>query len=124
MDARDEIDRILGDEPVVRPGPDFAARVMREVRSEARGPETEPLAFPWHRFLPGFLTAVTLSLATFMLVGWAADAGLDLPDADRVLAILGSTSVLGVGGGLAAAAGSLLAAWLLSRPGMGRRPGF
>lgn len=121
MDERDEIDRILGNERVIAPSADFTSRVMREVREEAERLQSEPLAFPWHRFLPGFLTATTLCLATFMVVGWAASAGVDLRISGRVLDAAASATGVGVLLAVVTVVGSGLIAWLLARPAP-RRP--
>lgn len=111
-----EIDRILSTEPVIEPRAGFAARVMRDVRLEA-DLRTEPLPFPWRRFLPGFLTAVGLGLATFVVMSRAAAAGVEVFDAAAF-----TRSLVGpVGQGLAivvvSTGGSLLAAWLGARQG-------
>lgn len=79
MEPHNEIDRILSEEGIVRPSSDFAARVMRQVRSEAASPE--PIEFPWRRFLPGMLTSLSLVIGTFMVMGWLnAGAGGDGTD--------------------------------------------
>ena len=48
-----ELDRILANEEELQPMTGFSTRVMRAVREEATA--TPPIAFPWARFLPGFL---------------------------------------------------------------------
>lgn len=121
MSDRDEIDQALAREPIVAVSPGFAARVMRAVREEAAAQAPDPLEFPWHRFLPAFLTAVTLCLATFAAAGWAAEAGVQVDVSERVLAALGSDLARGLGVALAAAGGSLLLAWTVLRSAS-RRP--
>lgn len=69
----DEIDRILSNEPVVRPSAGFQDRVMRAVREEAAAPE--PIEFPWRRFLPGAIAGAGL-LAVALV---AAIAGAPTP---------------------------------------------
>lgn len=62
-----ELERILEGEPELRPMTGFSARVMSTIREEERS--TEPIAFPWARFLPGFLLNLGLLLgATIWLV--------------------------------------------------------
>lgn len=58
-----ELERILAGEEELQPMTGFSTRVMRAVREEATA--TTPIAFPWARFLPGFL--LNLGLLT-----WAA----------------------------------------------------
>ena len=121
MSDRDEIDQALAHEPVILASPGFTARVMRAVREEAAAAAPAPLAFPWHRFLPAFLTAVTLCLATFAAAGWAAEAGVQIDVSERALSALGAGWARGLGIALAAAGGSLLLAWTVIRSAS-RRP--
>ena len=119
----DAIDRLLSQEEVVRPSSEFTSRVMRQVRTEAHAPE--PLEFPWRRFLPGMLTSLSLTLATFMVLGWF---GADLPQEAQVLRASELTETLTAleaalstptGVGLACAGAALLlsvvAAWWATR---------
>ena len=55
-----ELERILAHEEELQPMTGFSTRVMRAVREEAAA--TEPIAFPWARFLPGFLLNLALLL--------------------------------------------------------------
>lgn len=55
-----ELDRILAHEEELQPMTGFSTRVMRAVREEATA--TTPIAFPWTRFLPGFLLNLALLL--------------------------------------------------------------
>ncbi len=48
-----DLERILANEEELQPTTGFSTRVMRAVREEATA--TPPIAFPWARFLPGFL---------------------------------------------------------------------
>lgn len=57
----EELERILAHEEDLQPMTGFSTRVMRAVREEAE--TTAPLAFPWTRFLPGFLLNLGLFLA-------------------------------------------------------------
>jgi hypothetical protein len=57
-----ELERILANEEELQPSLGFSTRVMRAVREEARA--TEPIAFPWARFLPGFLCSFALLFGT------------------------------------------------------------
>lgn len=123
MNASDEIDRALSDEPVIEPTSGFAARVMRDVLLEAEQ-RTEPLDFPWHRFLPGFLSAITLSLAVFLLLGWAAEAGVSLPTPEAVLGALAQPLTQGLAIAAVTLAGSVAAIWLVLRSGRGRGLGI
>lgn len=114
----DEIDRILTQEPIVTPSAAFSDRVMREVRDAAATPP--PIEFPWHRFLPGMLTSLTLVLATFMVLGWSDAEAPAPPDPQALLAAL--QTPVGTGLLLAGAAlvGSLaIVAVLLRNPRAG-----
>ncbi len=55
-----ELERILANEEELQPMTGFSTRVMRAVREEAAA--TAPMAFPWARFLPGFLLNLRLLL--------------------------------------------------------------
>ncbi len=55
-----ELERILANEEELQPMTGFSTRVMRAVREEATA--TTPIAFPWARFLPGFLLNLGLLL--------------------------------------------------------------
>ena len=57
-----ELERILANEEELQPMTGFSTRVMRAVREEAAA--TAPIAFPWARFLPGFLLNLGLLLGT------------------------------------------------------------
>ena len=59
----DELGRILCDEQVILPSPEFADSVMAAVRHEASA--RAPLAFPWKRVLPG-LVGSGLALAVLL----------------------------------------------------------
>ncbi len=63
-----ELERILASENELQPMTGFSTRVMRAVREEATA--TTPIAFPWARFLPGFLLNLGLLLgaAVWMLL--------------------------------------------------------
>ena len=63
-----ELERILADEEELQPMTGFSTRVMRAVREEASSPP--PIAFPWTRFLPGFLLNLGLlfSAAVWMVL--------------------------------------------------------
>ncbi len=61
-----ELERILADEEELQPMTGFSTRVMRAVREEAT--VTTPIAFPWARFLPGFLLNLGLFLAAIVWV--------------------------------------------------------
>ncbi len=55
-----ELERILANEEELQPMTGFSTRVMRAVREEEAA--TTPIAFPWTRFLPGFLINLGLLL--------------------------------------------------------------
>lgn len=55
-----ELERIFANEEELQPMTGFSTRVMRSVREEASA--TTPIAFPWARFLPGFLLNLGLLL--------------------------------------------------------------
>jgi len=128
-EEHDAIDRFLGEEEVVRPSSDFTARVMRRVRTEAQAPE--PIEFPWRRFLPGMLTSLSLTLGTFMVLGWFAP---DLPAEPRtaraaeILAAVQAALATPTGVGLACAGAALLlsaaTAWWATRSAQGSTGGF
>ena len=61
-----ELERILTDDEEVQPMTGFSTRVMRAVREEATA--TPPIAFPWTRFLPGFLLNLGLILGAAVWV--------------------------------------------------------
>ncbi len=63
-----ELERILANEEELQPMTGFSTRVMRAVREEATA--TAPIAFPWARFLPGFLLnlALLLGAAVWMIL--------------------------------------------------------
>ncbi len=63
-----ELERILANEEELQPMTGFSTRVMRAVREEAAA--TAPIAFPWARFLPGFLLnlGLLLSAAVWMIL--------------------------------------------------------
>jgi hypothetical protein len=96
MDKMDEIDRILSEDPVQRPSRDFSARVMTAVRQEAATPE--PIPFPWQRLLPGMLTSLSLSLATFMALGWLGESpeGNGAETAAAIMAYLSTATGTGL----------------------------
>ncbi len=108
----DDLDRILTNEPVVRPTDEFTARVMERVREEAEMPP--PIEFPWARFLPGFFTCLGLIFTTFMILGWTGGAGMDL---DTQSWIDAANTNLGHAVGLAGTAvlGSLIVAAMAFR---------
>ena len=110
----DDLDRILANEPVIRPTDGFAAGVMETVRLEAEMPP--PIEFPWARFLPGFFTCLGLISATFMVLGWTGGAGMNVDSQGWIDAI---TTPLGQALGLTAAAilGSLVVGAMAFRSG-------
>ena len=55
-----DLEHILASEEELQPMTGFSTRVMRAVREEAAAPA--PIAFPWARFLPGFLLNLGLLL--------------------------------------------------------------
>ena len=55
-----ELERILTDEEEIQPMTGFSTRVMRAVREESAA--AAPIAFPWARFLPGFVLNLLLLL--------------------------------------------------------------
>ena len=57
-----ELERILTTEEELQPMTGFSTRVMRAVREEAEA--TAPIAFPWARFLPGFVLSFGLLFCT------------------------------------------------------------
>ncbi len=61
-----ELERILANEEDQQPMTGFSTRVMRAVREEATA--TTPIAFPWARFLPGFLLNLGLLLGAAVWV--------------------------------------------------------
>ncbi len=61
-----ELERILANEEELQPMTGFSTRVMRAVREEAAA--TAPMAFPWARFLPGFLLNLGLLLGAAVWV--------------------------------------------------------
>jgi hypothetical protein len=70
---RDELDRLLSDEEIIRPSAGFAEAVMGEIYGEAQTPRT--IAFPWRPVLAG-LASATLGL------GAAVGAAFTTPAAD------------------------------------------
>ena len=61
-----DLERILANEEELQPMTGFSTRVMRAVREEATA--TAPIAFPWARFLPGFLLNLGLLLSAAVWV--------------------------------------------------------
>jgi hypothetical protein len=61
-----ELERILTNDEELQPMTGFSRRVMRAVREEATAPA--PIAFPWARFLPGFLFNLALLLGATVWV--------------------------------------------------------
>ena len=60
----DDLDRVLSNEPEIRPSDAFLASVMAAVERESSGPP--PIPFPWLRALP--LAAAALALAAFIVI--------------------------------------------------------
>ncbi len=108
----DDLDRILANDPVIRPTDGFTAGVMQAVLEEVAVPP--PIEFPWARFLPGFSTCLGLIFATFMVLGWTGGSGVDTDTQrwiDAISTPLGQALVLAA----AAIFGSLLFAAMVFR---------
>lgn len=73
-----ELERILTNEEELQPMTGFSTRVMRAVREEATA--TAPIAFPWARFLPGFLLnfGLLLGAAVWMILQPGSSSGAQL----------------------------------------------
>jgi len=72
--ARDDLDRILGEEHEIIPSIGFVHAVMEAVQRQAEAPPAIP--FPWKRALPG-MAGAALALGWVLLVGarvWAGSA--------------------------------------------------
>jgi len=84
----DELDRVLSEEGLV-PSSGFTARVMEAVRQEAAEPS--PIAFPWKRALPAFLTWIAALAALFAGAG-AGQSAAQEPVVSKL--ITGATAAL------------------------------
>lgn len=62
----DTLERILTDEDELEPMVGFSTRVMRAVREDEAA--TEPIAFPWARFLPGVVVQCALLLGAALWI--------------------------------------------------------
>jgi len=65
MNAK-EIEHALRSDRPIRPSAEFASRVMGAVRREAQ--ESESIAFPWLRVLPGLIACCALTVVALILV--------------------------------------------------------
>ncbi|MDJ0911368.1 MAG: hypothetical protein QNI99_19445 [Woeseiaceae bacterium] len=68
----DDIDKVLTNEEVITPSPDFLASVMRAVRRQAAA--LPPMKFPWLRLLPAILAMFVAIMRVFWdLIGFLYD---------------------------------------------------
>ncbi len=68
----DDIERVLTNEEVITPSPDFLASVMRAVRRQAAA--LPPMKFPWLRLLPAILAMFVAIMRVFWdLIGFLYD---------------------------------------------------
>ena len=68
----DDIDKVLANEEVITPSPDFLASVMRAVRRQAAA--LPPMRFPWLRLLPAILAMFAAIMRVFWdLIGFLYD---------------------------------------------------
>ena len=103
----EEIDRVLGGEPDLRPSPGFEAAVMEAVHREATA--LPPIPFPWKRACPALAAAALVLVGSpILLVQSGAAAPL------RFDALLPAAESLGAPW-LALAAAATLGSLLLSR---------
>jgi hypothetical protein len=104
----DPIDRILGEDPPLRPTSGFADSVMDAVRREAEGPE--PLSFPWRRVAPGMAVCLVAIVAAVIaaLSGPSGTESQWTPLANRLESTLLAQSTLWL-------AGTLMGSWLVVR---------
>ncbi len=72
-----ELERILTSDEELQPMTGFSTRVMRAVKEEAAVPP--PIAFPWARFLPGFLLNLGLLLGAAMWIILQPDTSPSAP---------------------------------------------
>ena len=115
-----ELDRILANEEELQPMTGFSTRVMRAVREEATA--TPPIAFPWARFLPGFLLSLGLLLGTAV---WAI---LEPGSSSHARIIpaewLSDSRVQGLFWAALTVVGTIALAWAASRWAAPRRAAF
>ncbi|MDA8019794.1 MAG: hypothetical protein MPN21_20325 [Thermoanaerobaculia bacterium] len=113
----EELERILTTEEDLQPMTGFSTRVMRAVREEATA--TEPIAFPWARFLPGFLLNVGLLVGA---VVWLALEPASSSSAQLISAEwLSDPQMQGLLWATLALVGSGVLAWTASRWAAPRR---
>lgn len=120
----DDLDRVLSENGGIVPSAGFVGRVMEAVLSEAAEPP--PIAFPWRRALPAFLTWVGALVALFAGAGAAQSAAKE-PIVSKLIseatAALSSANRYGVGWiGLALAVPAIslvLSFWLTQRRARG-----
>ncbi len=115
-----ELERILANEEELQPMTGFSTRVMRAVREDATA--TPPIAFPWARFLPGFLLNLGL------LLGAAVSMILELVTSSRAQLIpaewFSDPHVQGLLWAALTVVGSGALAWAVSRWAAPRRAAF
>jgi len=100
----DEIDRILGGEPDVRPSAGFHDAVMEAVHREARA--LPPIPFPWRRAWPALAAAALAVVGATVLFARSGAATPETIDALRIAA--GRAGVSWIALAAASTAGSLL----------------
>ena len=107
----DELERILADVGDLQPSTGFSTRVMRAVREESTA--MAPIAFPWARFLPGFVLNLGLFLGAAVWI--LLEPGSFSPTQFVSFEALADPKVQGLLGAALATMGTGVLAWTVSR---------